>query len=150
MQNANLILFGNELNNAIIARINSKLPIQLDHGKIISGERTFSYPDQGLMMVYPNPLAPARKVVVVTGAIYKGYLVSDKAFADKPFPANLPGHGFPMLGDWIIFRENGKAVAKVDRNMQGLDNAIVEGGFFDASWKPMGGDYYFFNKNFAK
>ena len=55
-----------------------------------------------------------------------------------------------MLGDWVIFRENGKAVAKVNRGLQGLDNAIVEGGFFDRSWKPMDGIYYFFNKNFAK
>ena len=150
MKRANLILFGDERTNAIIAKINGRLPIRLDNGKIISGERTFSYPDQALMMVYPNPLAPSRKVVIVTGAIHKGYLLTDKTLAKAPFPKNLPAHGFPMLGDWIVFRENGKGVAKKGRRLEGLDNAVVEGGFFDETWKPMPGPYYFFNKNFAR
>jgi hypothetical protein len=173
MKRANLVLFGDERTNSIIAKINDRLPIRLDAGRIISGERTFSYPDQGLIMVYPNPLEPTRKVVVVTGAIFKGYLLTDKNLAAAPFPKNLPAHGFPMLGDWIIFRENGKAVAKVGRDLEGLNNAVVEGGWFDAAWRRGGpgcpaasdrgdtsapfdrGDtwvppYYFFNVNFAK
>ncbi len=151
MKRANLVLFGDERTNSIIAKINEKLPIRLDAGKIISGERTFSYPDQGLIMAYPNPLEPTRKVVVVTGAIWKGYLVTDKALASAPFPKNLPAHGFPLLGDWIVFRENGKAVAKIGRDLVGLDDAAVEGGWFDTSWKLVpSGPYYFFNKNFAK
>ncbi len=153
MKAKNLILFGDERTNSIIARINAKLPIRLAEGRIISGERTFSYPDQGLMMVYPNPLAPGRKVVIVTGAAYKGYFLTAKAakkLAKAPFPENLPAHGWPLLGDWVVFRANGKGFAKKGRGLQGLDNAVVEGGFFDAQWKPMAGPYYFFNRNFAK
>ncbi|MFB3891297.1 MAG: hypothetical protein ACE15C_04655 [Phycisphaerae bacterium] len=151
MKRYNLVLFGDEKTNSIIAKINDKLPIRLDGGKIISGQRTFSYPDQGLIMVYPSPLAPGRKVVIVTGAIFKGYLLTDKKLAGAAFPANLPAHGFPMLGDWLIFRENGKAVAKMDRELKGLDNAIVEGGYFDGDWKWTDqGPFYFFNKNFAR
>ena len=151
MKGSNLVLFGDERTNSIIAKINAKLPIRLDAGKIVSGSRTFSYEDQGLIMVYPNPLQPGRKVVVVTGPIYKGYKLTDKKYGAMDFPANLPGHGFPILGDWIIFRANGKAVAKVDRDLKGLDNAVVEGGSFDSSWQRVeDGPFYFFNKNFAK
>jgi len=150
MKRANLVLFGDERTNRIIAKINDRLPIRLNGGKIISGERTFAYGDQGLMMVHPNPLAPARKVVIVTAAIHKAYLLTDPKLAQAAFPANLPAHGFPMLGDWLIFRTNGKALAKKGRALQGLDNAVVEGGFFDAAWKPVKGPYYFFNKNYAK
>ncbi len=150
MARANLILFGDERSNSIIAKINPRLPIRLTGGAIISGKRTFRYDNQGLMMVYPNPLAPARKVVIVTAAIHEGYFLTDKRFAKAAFPANLPGHGFPMLGDWIIFRRNGKGLAKKGRANKGLDNAVIEGGFFDAEWKLARGPYYFFNKNFVK
>ena len=93
----NLILFGDAQSNAVIRRVLPKLPKK--------------WPGDGksLAMVYPNPLNPARYVV-----LNSGHTFGEAEF--KGTNALL----FPRLADWAILNADGSA---------------AETGFFDESWR---------------
>lgn len=91
----NLILFGDAQSNAVIRRIESRLPMKVA---------------ANLAMIYPNPLNPARYVV-----INSGHTFGEREF--KGTNALL----FPRLGDWAI--------------LDGADGSLKETGFFDESWQ---------------
>ena len=93
----NLILFGDAQSNAVMRRVLPKLPM--------------SWPKDGksLALIYPNPLNPARYVV-----LNSGHTFGETEF--KGTNALL----FPRLGDYAILNADGSMAAT---------------GFFDESWK---------------
>ncbi|HEY6331822.1 MAG TPA: prolyl oligopeptidase family serine peptidase [Blastocatellia bacterium] len=112
IQSRNLVLFGNADTNSIIGRINGQLPIKFAAGGIVVGQRTFGS-DTGMIMIAPNPLNPARYVVIVGGS-------SPGCFqaAGRTCMADLP--------DYVVFDANAFSGKKL---------AFLAGGFFDKYWR---------------
>ena len=114
LERCNLILFGTPEDNPLVARIAPRVPVAPQDGKYRVGDRLFDASRLGLSVIYPNPLAPGRCVVINSGPVW-GRQVSWN-------------HKYDMLPDFIIFRD---APAK-----DGTDaNDHVLAGFFDQHWK---------------
>ncbi len=103
---ADLILLGTPATNALVARIDKKLPIHFRDDGIAIGDEIFREEDQLLAMIYPNPLNPQRYVQILAAA-------TPAAFASV-FRMKM---GTP---DYVILRPDGSAVTE---------------GLFDISWQ---------------
>ena len=62
-----LVLYGGPDANAVTKRIARKLPVRIESERIRVGRQTFSGPDVGAVLCYPNPLNPERYVAVLAG-----------------------------------------------------------------------------------
>jgi hypothetical protein len=60
----NLVLFGDEITNSIIARINDQLPIRFAEEGIRAGDKIYQG-DLGFVEVFPNPLNQDHYVVIL-------------------------------------------------------------------------------------
>ncbi len=67
MERSNLICFGDVDNNPILAKLADRLPLRAEGGRIWLADKALSEAVAGFVMVYPNPLAPDRYVVVCSG-----------------------------------------------------------------------------------
>jgi poly(3-hydroxybutyrate) depolymerase len=67
---SNLVLFGTPATNSILARIADKLPIQIGEQKYTVAGKTYQGDDLGLVLCYPNPLAPDHYVLIYSGILY--------------------------------------------------------------------------------
>ncbi|MCZ7648476.1 MAG: prolyl oligopeptidase family serine peptidase [Planctomycetota bacterium] len=118
-KNKNLILFGQEDENSILAECAAvgKLPFTLKGGVIVAGERNLKLEGKGLMFIYPNPLkdaSPASSIVVVAGEHYGQYL-----------PEN---HKWDLLPDFLVYTP--------ERSDDGTNaNKPILAGFFDGKWQ---------------
>lgn len=115
IRDRNLILCGSPETNRVLARIADRLPIRFAKDRYVIGARAFPQLDNGLMMVYPNPLNPARCVVVVHGAQWG--------------PRLEPNHKLDLLPDFILFRR--QTAGRVDSF---TTNAVLCAGYFDSAW----------------
>jgi hypothetical protein len=77
------------------------------------GERSFTGADLGLVMCYPNPLAPAHYVAIYSGARYGEKLTIN--------------HKHDLLPDFLVYRGGVYDYDSV--------NEWVCGGFFDTAWR---------------
>lgn len=87
---ANLILWGDANNNAILKRIAGKLPIQWDKDEIAVGSRRFAADKHALIAVYPNPLNPNR------------YVVLNSSFTFREFAYLNNARQVSKLPDWAV------------------------------------------------
>jgi hypothetical protein len=119
IQKYHLILYGNERSNKIIKQIGPEMPIRFTEDAIIVGDRSYKDYNYGAIFVHPNPLNPA-KYVLIYGA--------------------LSYHGFPDINavkasetDYVIFNEMSKMT------ISNVNAKPVEAGYFDKSdpshWK---------------
>ena len=109
----NLILFGTPRTNRVIQRIADRLPVKIDEGKFVIGEKSYEGEKLGLAMIYPNPLNPERYVVIYSGT---------------PWGEALPkNHKLDLLPDYIVFDDTASPV--------GSTNNFKVAGFFDIRWK---------------
>ena len=108
-----LVLFGTPETNSLVRRIADKLPITIGDRKYIIGGKTFEGKDLGLAMIYPNPLNPAKYVVVYTGTHW-----------GLGLPSN---HKLDFLPDYIVYEKKLGPVSGT--------NAFKVAGFFDMNWK---------------
>jgi len=114
MQRFNLFLFGEPETNPLMAELMPKLPIQVRDGMIHVGKKTYDAKTHGLWMVYPNPLAPGRFVVVCTDPVWGRQLSFN--------------HKYDMLPDFIVFTD--------ERSEDGTEsNKFACAGFFDQYWR---------------
>jgi pimeloyl-ACP methyl ester carboxylesterase len=110
MANSNLILFGDPGSNAVIAKVLAKLPLEWTAETVKLGSRQANAAESVPVMIYPNPLNPAKYVVINSGHTFH--------------TADLKGTNallYPRLGDWAI--------------VQAADGATVTAGFFDEAWQ---------------
>lgn len=114
IQQCNLVLFGTPQTNAILAKIADKLPIKIGDHKYEVGGKTYEGPDVGLVMCYPNPLNPARYVL-----IYAGERHGEKLSIN---------HKHDLLPDFVVFTTKG--FGRDDTN-----DALCA-GFFGTDWQP--------------
>uniref|UniRef100_A0A7V1EI43 Peptidase S9 prolyl oligopeptidase catalytic domain-containing protein n=1 Tax=candidate division WOR-3 bacterium TaxID=2052148 RepID=A0A7V1EI43_UNCW3 len=133
IKNFNLILFGNSETNALIKRINNRLPINFKNdyksiGRMIQNigpnevcislnKNILRYRDLCLMEIYPNPLNSEKFVLLYSATTKKAqkYL--------NLFPVIYSGSGLP---DFVIWDESA--------NKYGWAG-VVAAGFFDKRWK---------------
>jgi hypothetical protein len=112
----NLICFGDFNSNRYLASIASALPVQWTDDKIVVGERTFDPAKHAVAMVYPNPQAPDR-YVVVNGAI-----------TFRQFSNNTNSRQIAMLPDWAV-------LDVTQPSDQIFPGRVVSADFFDETWK---------------
>ncbi|HUV38134.1 MAG TPA: hypothetical protein VMY39_00900, partial [Planctomycetota bacterium] len=99
--------------NRVLARIAGRLPVTIGEDRYVIGGKTYAGKNLGFIMTYPNPLNPARMVVVHSGI---------------PWGKGLPrNHKMDFLPDYIVFED---AVGPVSGT-----NVFRVAGFFDINWK---------------
>ena len=112
---SNLVLFGDPSSNAIYRRIASRLPIAWRADGVTAGGQTFDA-NHAPVFVFPNPLNPARYVV-----INSGFTFHDQSNNDMQSP---------KLPDWAIVD-----IGKPGNNYKYLPLFVAAQGFFDESWR---------------
>ncbi|HZZ28156.1 MAG TPA: prolyl oligopeptidase family serine peptidase [Pirellulales bacterium] len=87
---SNLILWGDEQSNAVIKRINDKLPIHWQNDNVVADQKKYSATERVPVLIYPNPLNPQRYVVLNSGF----------TFREADYSSNAKQ--VPRLPDWAI------------------------------------------------
>ncbi len=111
----NLVLWGDPSSNAVLAKVIAKLPIQWTAQGLVVDGRAYSAGDHAPILVYPNPLNPARYVVINSGFTYREYDYLNNA------------RQVPKLPDWSVIdlRVPPDAISP---------GKVVDAGFFDDAW----------------
>ena len=71
--NSNLILWGDPMSNAYIGKIADKLPIKWTADGVTVGKDTYKHGTHMPVLIYPNPLNPAKYVVINSGFTFREY-----------------------------------------------------------------------------
>src|SRR5262249_33745649 len=87
----NLILFGDPGSNAVLAKISERLPVRWTKSAIEVTGQKYDPATHGVSLIYPNPLAPRKYVVVNSGHTFHA--------ADFE---NSNAWLFPRLGDIAV------------------------------------------------
>ena len=120
-QNYNLILWGDPKSNPTIAKVleatgPAKFPLKWNEASIELGSLKLASDKHVPLMIYPNPLAPERYVVLNSSFTYREYDYLNNA------------RQVPKLPDWAMIdtttAPNGRWPGK-----------IVQADFFDEAWK---------------
>jgi pimeloyl-ACP methyl ester carboxylesterase len=88
--NHNLILWGDPQSNALLGRLLPKLPLEWTAESILIGQQRFDAAGHVPVLIYPNPLNPARYIVLNSGFTYREYDYLNNA------------RQTPKLPDWAI------------------------------------------------
>ena len=111
-----LILWGDLSSNAVLAKIASKLPIFWTPEGIIAGKQVFSIDKHVPVLIYPNPLNPAKYVVINSGVTFREYDYLNNA------------RQVPKLPDWAIYDVSQPPTSRYAAG-------VVTAGFFDERWQ---------------
>jgi hypothetical protein len=112
----NLVLWGDPQSNSVLARIADKLPIRWTKEAITVGKQSFPADKHVLALIFPNPLNPARYVVLNSGFTFREYDYLNNA------------RQTPKLPDWAV----------VDLSVKPHERApgkIVAADFFGERWE---------------
>lgn len=116
IENCNLVLFGDETTNSVIAKVNKRgLPISFKGGEIVTPDGSFPKAGNALKMVYPNPLNPTRLVMINYN--------EDWDYSEIWFYMGA----FEILPDYFIYQPGGKKTPYEDK--------VLSAGYFDENWK---------------
>jgi predicted esterase len=116
LERFHLVLWGDAQSNRLLARIADRLPIRWSGESIVVGARTFDAASHAPAFIYPNPLNPARYVVVDSGL----------TFREAHDATNSQQN--PKLPDWAVI----DLAKDPDEHAPG---GIADAGFFDEQWK---------------
>ena len=106
-----VVLFGDPGSNKWIAKMNGKLPFKWTKESVTLGAQTFPSKESFPALIYPNPLNPAKYVVLNTGLT-----IEDRGYNGD--------YGTPLWGDYAIVKV--KAGAAVPD--------LLTAGLFDENW----------------
>lgn len=112
---SNLILWGDAAANSVTAKVLGKLPVQWDGATVTVGTKKFDGAHHVPVCIYPNPLNPAKYVVLNSGLTFRE--AHDKTNSQQN----------PKLPDWAV----------IDIRTPASDTApgkIADAGFFDERW----------------
>ena len=112
----NLVLWGDPASNAVLKRIITKLPLEWTKEKLVFGGHTYDAARTAPVLIFRNPLNPARYVVLNSGVTMRESSMGTNS------------QQTPKLPDWAI----------IDLDTPpGPDwpGKIVQAGFFDEQWK---------------
>ena len=71
MSSHNLVVIGTAETNQWLAKVADKLPVQIKDGKVLADGQSYEKADMGSILIYPNPLNPAKYIAVFTGTSEK-------------------------------------------------------------------------------
>jgi hypothetical protein len=111
-QKYHVVLFGDPGSNRWIARLNGKLPLKWSKDTVTMDGRDFPANENFPALIFPNPLNPAKYVVLNTGL----------TIVDRDYNGD---YGMPRWGDY--------AIVKVKPGADIPD--LQMGGLFDESWR---------------
>lgn len=114
-----LLLFGGPEANAVTAKLAPRLPLKIAADEIAIDGKSYKVTNAAVQMLYPNPLNPARYVLVDAGTSVDGLYMCDPLNRD--------------LGDWDFAILDGRYPPSAQRVPQ-LKTRVVS-GVFDASWR---------------
>jgi pimeloyl-ACP methyl ester carboxylesterase len=106
----NVVLFGDPGSNLWIGRVAEQLPVRWSREWITVGKQNFPAPSHLPVLVYPNPLAPSRYVV-----LNSGLTIGENAYTSD--------YSMPTLGDIAVLQVSSDS------------DIVVYAGFFDESWR---------------
>lgn len=112
----NLVLWGDPQSNAVLAKIADKLPIQWAKDKLVANGKTYDATTHAPILIYPNPLNPAKYVVINSSFTYREYDYLNNARQ----VAKLP--------DWAVIDLNKPKTSQAP-------GGISDAGFFGESWE---------------
>ncbi|MSU51769.1 MAG: hypothetical protein EXS37_22210 [Opitutus sp.] len=107
-----VVLFGDPGSNAWIAKLHGQLPVTWTKQSVTLGGQIFPADENYPALIFPNPLHPAKYVVLNTGLT-----IDDRGYNGD--------YGTPMWGDYAIVK------VKPDAAVPDL----VTGGLFDEQWR---------------
>ena len=107
-----VVLFGDPGSNRLIARLQGKLPVQWSKETVTLGGQSFPAAEHFPALIYPNPLNPAKYVVLNTGL----------TIPDREYNGD---YGNPQWGDY--------AIVKVKEGSDVPEAALA--GLFDERWQ---------------
>ena len=114
----NIALFGDPSSNAVYRRIADRLPIRWRANGVVVGAETFDA-SHAPVFIFPNPLNPAKYVV-----INSGFTFHDQSNNDMQSP---------KLPDWAVVD-----ITKPGNNYRYLPLFVESQGFFDEGWRLKG------------
>ena len=108
----NVVLFGDPGSNRWIGRLAGRLPVKWSRDTVTVGDKSFPAADHLPALVYPNPIAPSKYVVLNSGL----------TIAENSYTSD---YSMPTLGDIAVLQA-----------LPGADTFEVPfAGFFDESWQ---------------
>ena len=113
---SNLILWGDAGSNKVLARIADKLPVKWSGGEVVAGRKKWSAATHAPVLIYPNPLNPAKYIVVNSGFTFREFDYLNNA------------RQIPKLPDWAIV----DTTTPPDGRFPGK---IADAGFFSEAWR---------------
>ena len=114
---AHLVLYGTPGDNSVLDRVMAKLPIRIEGGAVVAGDKRFEGDGVGTRFIYPNPESPERYVTVISGPTVDGV---------------RRGHNLPdFVPDYVIY--DAKSTGERPRLVP--TKPPLARGFFDASWR---------------
>lgn len=118
MQDANIVLWGDPRSNETLQVLHERLPIQWDvaQKQLQVGDQMFDATTHLPLMIYPNPLAPHRYVVLNSSFTYREYDYLNNA------------RQTPKLPDWAIVD------VRTPPNSR-YPGKVVAADFFDEAWQ---------------
>ncbi|MFI5308623.1 MAG: extensin family protein, partial [Polyangiales bacterium] len=120
MRSHNLVLYATPGSNRLLDRIAARLPVRIDGEGIVLGGRRFAASGVGIKLIYPNPLAPDRYVIVQ---------------AAPTLAAVQAGHNLPdFLPDYVVY--DARSTASRPRLVFERSHMPLAMGYFDDAWQP--------------
>jgi hypothetical protein len=111
-----LLLWGDAASNTLVAKVLPNLPIAWDAKAITVGTRTYDAAGHALALIHPNPLNPAKYVVLNSGLTWRENTDKNNSLQN------------PRLPDWVVIGLD----VPPDRDAPGR---IVATDFFDEQWR---------------
>ena len=111
-----LVLWGDPSSNKLLARLADKLPIEWNSRELKVGRKKFAAERHAAILIYPNPLNPAKYIVLNSGFTFREYDYLNNA------------RQVPKLPDYAIVD---LSVAPSSRYPGG----IADAGFFGERWE---------------
>jgi hypothetical protein len=121
IKNSNLVLWGDPMSNAVLAKIADKLPIKWTERGVQVGDKTYEAGTHVPVLIYPNPLNPKKYVVLNSGFTYREYDYLNNA------------RQVPKLPDYAII----DVTTPADSRYPGK---VVRAGFFGEKWELLPDD----------
>ncbi|HEX8312540.1 MAG TPA: prolyl oligopeptidase family serine peptidase [Chthoniobacteraceae bacterium] len=113
---SHLVLWGDTASNSVLSRVAADLPIRWDSEEVRVGGKSYPATHHAPVFIHPNPLNPARYVVV------------NSSFTFRAGSAQSNAVQTPKLPDWAVIDLR----TPPDLAAPG---AVVDAGFFDEQWQ---------------
>jgi hypothetical protein len=118
---SNLILWGDPMSNAVLAKIADKLPVKWTDKGVQVGNTVYDAATHVPVLIFPNPLNPKKYVVLNSGFTYREYDYLNNA------------RQVPKLPDYAVIDVTTPPNSR-------YPGKVVRAGFFGEKWELLPGD----------